>query len=140
MTMSMPGVSSSRCHSLGRQPAKHRPLGPACAGTTQTIVRAHARQRARKASGWSKKAGMVAASTVSWRSATAACSQPAAMMCGGCASRSSRRRIVGEGSMAVQGRAGSWIARPNWPPPAPTSSNRPTSGTARRISGASAAT
>ena len=30
----MPGVSSSPCHAEGRQPAKHNPRGPACAGTT----------------------------------------------------------------------------------------------------------
>ena len=44
------------------------------------------------------------------------------------------------GSIAVHDRAGSWIAMPSWPPPAPTSSRRPTVGTACRISGASAAT
>ena len=59
---------------------------------------------------------------------------------GGWASFTRRARMVGEGSIAVHDRAGSWIAMPSWPPPAPTSSRRPTSGTACRINGASAAT
>ena len=39
---------------------------------------------------------------------------------------------------ASTGSAGSASAAPSWPPPAPTSSSRPISGTARRTSGASA--
>ena len=91
-TTSMPGVSSSPCHSLGRQPAKHSPRGPSCAGTTQTTVcRAQARQRRRKALGSWRGAAMLAARTVSCAAAwTFAASQPLLISRGGTSKRASR--------------------------------------------------
>jgi len=76
--MSTPGVSSSPCHAAGRQPAKHIPRGPWCAGTTQTTVcRAQARQRCRKAFGSWSGAAILAARTVSCPpDGTSAVSQP----------------------------------------------------------------
>ena len=83
---------------------------------------------------------MVAARTVSWRAAATSAVFPA----GG----DDVRRRVQDGrdarawSATVRSRStaarGSCSAAPSWPPPAPTSSSRPTSGTARRTSGASA--
>ena len=106
-TRSMPGVSSSRCHSLGRQPAKTRPRGPACAGTTHTTVRraqlAAAREegfgRVEEAPAWSRPARCRGR----WRRSIAS-SQPLATMCGGTCRRASRARMVGDGSIAVHGR------------------------------------
>ena len=51
-----------------------------------------------------------------------------------------RARMVGDGSIAVHGSARSCSAAPSWPPPAPTSSRSPISGTSRRTCGATRAT